>query len=88
MEPEVYILVNSEGICENKFVWDGVSEWTPPENTLISKVSELGIDIPIGKVVKQNLPGFEDPIEEELVTEETPPETVVVEETAPTEPQP
>ena len=60
MEPEVYVLVNSQGICENKFLWDGVSVWTPPEDTLISKATEVGINLEIGDLVKQDLPGVVD----------------------------
>lgn len=68
MEPEVYVLVNSQGICENKFLWDGVSEWTPPEDTLISKATEVGIDLEIGDLVKQDLPGV---VDETLDTQES-----------------
>jgi hypothetical protein len=56
MEPDVYVLVNSQGICENKFLWDGVTEWTPPNDTLICKEAEVGISLKIGDLVKQDLP--------------------------------
>lgn len=68
MEPEVYVLVNSQGICENKFLWDGVSEWTPPNDTLICKETEVGINLEIGDLVKQDLPGV---VDETLDTQES-----------------
>ena len=55
MTPEVYVLVNAEGVCETKFLWDGVNPWSQPENTLICKESELGINLEIGELVKQDL---------------------------------
>ena len=27
----IYAILNSEGICVNRTVWDGVSPWSPPE---------------------------------------------------------
>lgn len=74
MEPEVYVLVNSQGICENKFLWDGVTEWSPPNDTLICKETEVGINLEIGDVVKQDLPTEEviddSIVEENAITEE------------------
>ena len=55
MTPDIYILVNSQGICENKFLWDGVSDWAPPKDTLICKETEVGINLEIGELVKQDI---------------------------------
>ena len=33
MVPENYAVVNSDGLIINIVVWDGVSEWEPPEGT-------------------------------------------------------
>ena len=33
MVPENYAVVNSGGLIINIVVWDGVSEWEPPEGT-------------------------------------------------------
>ncbi|EJT7453870.1 tail fiber assembly protein, partial [Escherichia coli] len=33
MVPESYAVVNSDGLIINIVVWDGVTEWEPPEGT-------------------------------------------------------
>lgn len=39
-----YALVNKEtGIVENIIVWDGVTEWTPPAEVDVVKLSETDI---------------------------------------------
>jgi hypothetical protein len=40
-----YALINSENIVENIVSWDGVSEWTPPENMTCINVESIQCDI-------------------------------------------
>ena len=56
MEPISYVIVNSEAICENKILWDGVTEWTPPPDTLVVPEYEVGMNIEIGELVAQEIP--------------------------------
>jgi hypothetical protein len=56
MEPISYVIVNSEAICENKILWDGVTEWTPPPDTLVVPEYEVGMNIEIGQLVAQEIP--------------------------------
>lgn len=55
MYSEVYVVINSEAVCENKILWDGVTEWTPPPNTLVVTESEVGMNLEIGQLVAQDL---------------------------------
>ena len=55
MEPEVYVIINSEAICENKILWDGVSNWTPPPDTLVVPECEVGMNLDIGQLVAQDI---------------------------------
>ena len=55
MEPISYVIVNSEAICENKILWDGVTEWTPPPDTLVVPEYEVGMNIEIGELVAQEI---------------------------------
>jgi len=56
MQPISYVIVNSEAICENKILWDGVTEWTPPPDTLVVPEQEVGMNIEIGELVAQEIP--------------------------------
>ena len=56
MEPISYVIVNSEAICENKILWDGVTEWTPPPDTLVVPEYEVGMNLEIGELVAQEIP--------------------------------
>ena len=56
MEPISYVIINSEAICENKILWDGVTEWTPPPDTLVVPEYEVGMNIEIGELVAQEIP--------------------------------
>lgn len=59
MEPQVYVIINSEAICENKILWDGVSEWTPPPDTLVVPEPEVGMNLEIGQLVAEEIaPGI------------------------------
>jgi hypothetical protein len=40
-----YALINSQNIVENIVSWDGVSEWTPPENMICLNVENISCDI-------------------------------------------
>lgn len=40
MVPESYAVVNSDGLIINIVVWDGVTEWEPPEGTTAVKCGE------------------------------------------------
>lgn len=40
-----YALINNENIVENIVSWDGVSEWTPPENTTCFNVEDIECEI-------------------------------------------
>lgn len=55
MEPITYVIVNSEAICENKILWDGVTEWNPPQNTLVVPEPEVGMNLEIGQLVAQEI---------------------------------
>jgi hypothetical protein len=55
MEPQVYVIINSEAICENKILWDGVTEWNPPQDTLVVPEPEVGINLEIGQLVAQEI---------------------------------
>ena len=82
MESQVYVIINSEAICENKILWDGVAEWTPPQDTLVVPESEVGMNLEIGQLVAQDIPLPEIEVveaTEEPVVEATE-EPVVVEE--------
>jgi len=66
MEPEIYVIINSQGICENKILWDGVTEWVPPEETLLAKQAGMGFELEIGDLAAVDLPNLslpEDPFE-------------------------
>lgn len=56
MEPITYVIVNAEAICENKILWDGVTEWTAPADTLVVPESEVGMNLEIGQLVAQEIP--------------------------------
>ena len=56
MEPISYVIINSEAICENKILWDGVTEWTPPPDTLVVPEYEVGMNLEIGELVAQEIP--------------------------------
>ncbi len=56
METQVYVIINSEAICENKILWDGVTEWTPSPDTLVVPEPEVGMNIEIGQLVAQEIP--------------------------------
>lgn len=30
-EPIEYAILNADGVCVNRCLWDGVTEWQPPE---------------------------------------------------------
>lgn len=55
MEPRVYVIINSEAICENKIVWDGVTPWEAPPNTLVVTEPEVGMSLEIGQLVAQDI---------------------------------
>lgn len=40
-----YALINNQSIVENIVSWDGVSEWTPPENMTCVNVENIFCDI-------------------------------------------
>lgn len=42
---ERYVIFNENGEAENIVLWDGESEWTPPEGTTI--VPEVELDEPV-----------------------------------------
>jgi hypothetical protein len=56
MEPISYVIINSEATCENKILWDGVTEWTPPPDTLVVPECEVGMNLEIGELVVQEIP--------------------------------
>ena len=56
MEPQVYVIINSEAICENKILWDGVTEWQAPPDTLVVPEPEVGMNLEIGQLVAQEIP--------------------------------
>ena len=66
MESQVYVIINSEAICENKILWDGVAEWTPPQDTLVVPESEVGMNLEIGQLVAQEIPLSEAVVVEEI----------------------
>lgn len=70
MNSNIYILVNSQGICENKFLWDGVTVWNHPNDTLICKETEVGINLEIGDLVKQDLPNIVDEVVDTTIQEQ------------------
>jgi hypothetical protein len=56
MEPQVYLIVNSEAICDNKILWDGVTEWQAPPDTLVVPEPEVGMNLEVGQLVAQEIP--------------------------------
>lgn len=56
MEPQVYVIINSQAICENKILWDGVTQWEPPQDTLVVPEPEVGMPLEIGQLVAEELP--------------------------------
>lgn len=55
MEPQVYVIINSQAICENKILWDGVTQWEPPQDTLVVPEPEVGMPLEIGQLVAEEL---------------------------------
>ena len=72
MEPQVYVIINSEAICENKILWDGVTEWTPPPDTLVVPEPEVGMNLEIGQLVAQEIPYIPleiSPLSDEIISD-------------------
>lgn len=72
MEPQVYVIINSEAICENKILWDGVTEWTPPPDTLVVPEPEVGMNLEIGQLVAQEIPSIPleiSPLSDEIISD-------------------
>ena len=40
MGAEAYAVINDEGVIINTVVWDGVSQWAPPEGTIAVRCGE------------------------------------------------
>lgn len=59
MEPQVYVIINSEAICENKILWDGVTEWEAPPDTLVVPEPDVGMNLEIGQLVAEEIPNIQ-----------------------------
>lgn len=55
MDSQLYFIINSEAVCENKILWDGITEWEAPENTLVISANEIKMDLDIGDVASQDI---------------------------------
>lgn len=55
MQSQVYVIINSEAICENKILWDGNTEWNISPNTLCVLESDVGMNLEIGQLVAQEI---------------------------------
>lgn len=72
MEPQVYVIINSEAICENKILWDGVTEWAAPPDTLVVPEPEVGMNLEIGQLVAQEIPSIPleiSPLSDEIISD-------------------
>jgi len=45
---KVYAIVSSTGCVDNLIMWDGVTDFTPPENYILVEVPE-GVEFVIGE---------------------------------------
>lgn len=63
METKVHACINSDNIVVNVVLWDGESEWTPPEGYTLVDVT--GIDCGIGDLYENET--FTKPVENELL---------------------
>lgn len=45
--PTIYAIVDSSDLCINTCIWDGVSEWTPPDGCRVVQIPE-GTRVGIG----------------------------------------
>lgn len=43
--PENYALINSANVVVNIALWDGVTPWTPPDNTIAIRIGEQVCDV-------------------------------------------
>lgn len=49
-----YAILNSEGVCVNRVLWDGLSDWQPPDGCSVV-LDEDGL-YPIPAAAAENIP--------------------------------